>query len=144
MALTLHSMKPAKGSKTAKMRVGRGLGSRGTTAGRGQKGQKSRSGASGFKLRGIRRLILATPKLRGFKSKYPKASVVNVGDLAKHFKKGEKVTADMIVKKGLVRPSKSGVKILGKGDIDFDLIITGCAVSKSAAEKITKAGGSIK
>ena len=65
MSLALHTIKPFSGSKKKVKRVGRGLGSRGTYSGRGQKGQKARSGGKkGLKLMGIRRLLLSTPKIR--------------------------------------------------------------------------------
>lgn len=143
MAITLHNLKPSHGSKKSRKRIGRGLASKGRTAGRGQKGQKSRSGVSGLKKLGLRKLMLSMPKLRGFKSPHPDALVVNLEDLQKFFGKDELVTPKSLVKKGLVKKAKN-VKILGDGEIDTALTIKGCAVSKSAAEKIIKAGGKIE
>ena len=144
MTLSLHTIKPSEGSKKSKKRIGRGLASGGAKSGRGQKGQKSRSGASGLQRIGIRKLMLATPKLRGFTSPHGKKAVVNVEDLASVFKKGEVVTPTALKEKGLIKTTKDGVKILGEGEVSVDLKIEGCAVSKSAADKITAAGGSIK
>lgn len=141
MSLNLHSIKPFHGSKKSKKRVGRGLGSTGTTAGRGQKGQKSRAGASGFQKRGMRKLILSMPKLRGFNSPNAKKAVVNLTDLAAL--EGV-VTPKTLKEAGLIATTKNGVKILGDGEISKALTVKGCAVSKSAAEKITAAGGEIK
>lgn len=143
MALTLHSIHPKKGSNKSKKRVGRGLASKGTFSGRGVKGQKSRAGASGFQKRGIRQVMLATPKLRGFKSGRPKAQVVNVADLAKSFKAGAKVSPAILVKMGLVDSAKKPVKILGNGAIGIALTVTECKVSETAKTKIQEAGGTV-
>lgn len=127
-----------------KKRIARG-GKRGTTSGRGTKGQKSRAGR---RIRPAERdYIKKIPKLRGyrFKSKFH-YSVVNTGDLDKKFDKGSKITPAVLFERGLV--SKVGgrlpeVKILGDGNIMKNLIIEGCAVSASAKVKIEKAGGSV-
>lgn len=145
MALTLHQLKPKKGSRKTIKRVGRGLGSKGTYSGRGTKGQRARSGGrSGLQLKGLRKIMLSTPKQRGFTSQYAKAAVVNLSDLARKFAAGEKVTVDTLHKKGLIRNTSSGAKILGKGALAIKLSVEGCAVSASAREAIEKAGGSIK
>lgn len=144
MAISLHNIKPAKGSKTLKKRVGRGLGSKGTTAGRGQKGQRSRSGVGGMQRIGLKKLLLATPKLRGFKSGKAKFTVVNLEDISKAFIKGEIVSPETLKQKKLVANTKNGIKLLGDGDISVAVTVKGCKVSKAAAEKITKAGGSVE
>lgn len=144
MSINLNNIKPFAGSKRSKKRVGRGLGSTGTTAGRGQKGQKSRSGTGGFKKLGMRKLILSTPKLRGFKSYKDDAQVVNLAAIEKNFSKGEIVNPEILKAKKLVAKSKKVVKILGNGEITTALTFVNCAVSKSAAEKIIAAGGQIK
>jgi large subunit ribosomal protein L15 len=144
MALTLHTIKPFSGSKKKVKRVGRGLGSTGTYSGRGQKGQKARSGGKkGLKLLGMRRIIMSTPKLGGFKSPYPKMVAVNIKDLEKKFNDGERVTPKTLLEKGLVGKMKVEVKILGSGEMKKKLTIAGCAVSASAKEKIEKVGGKI-
>lgn len=143
--LSLHNLSPKEGSKKKKKRLGRGIGSTlGKTSGRGMKGQKSRSGASGFQRLGMRKLMLATPKLRGFNSPHKKPEIVNVGDLASAFAKGEDVNPDTLKKKNLIATKKNGVKILSDGDIAVSLKVSGCKVSKAAAEKITAAGGTVK
>ncbi len=145
MALALHTIKSFPHSRKKVKRVGRGLGSKGTYSGRGQKGQRARSGGrKGLKLLGMRRIILSTPKLRGFKSPYAKLSVVNVSDLEKKFKDGEVVSPKTLLEKGLVGKMGAEVKILGDGELKKKLIIADCAVSGSAKEKIEKAGGQIK
>lgn len=145
MTLTLYKIKPFSKSRKKVKRVGRGLGSKGTYSGRGQKGQRARSGGKrGLKLLGIKKLLLSTPKLRGFKSPYPKMTIVKVLNLDKKFKDGEIVSPQTLLARGLISKIKRGVKILGDGEIKKKLIIEGCVVSKSAKEKIEKAGGKIK
>lgn len=142
--MQLHQLKPITKNKKKK-RIGRG-GKRGTTAGRGTKGQKSRAGA---KIRpAIYDFIKKIPKLRGykFKSISKKSEIVNLKDLQKYFKDGDKVTPNVLIKKGLVKSFGKripNVKILGEGDIDIKLIIENCQFSKSAKEKVIKAGGQI-
>ena len=149
MTLALHTIKPSPDSKKTKRRVGRG-GKRGTYSGRGLKGQKSRSGASGMKRRGIRQLMESIPKLRGFKSLKKKPEVVNLVDLNKKFftqggKEGLiKISPRVLLSRGLVTKIKNGVKILGNGDIKIKLEVVGCQYSQSVKEKIEKAGGKVE
>lgn len=121
------------------------MGSTGTYSGRGQKGQRARSGGrKGLKLMSMKRLIQSTPKLRGFKSHYPKFTVVNLSELEKKFNEGERVTPKTLLEKGLVGKIGERVKILGGGELKKKLTIGGCALSSSAREKIEKAGGKIR
>lgn len=144
MTLTLDNLKPQKGSHKEKKRVGRGLGSKGSYSGRGVKGQRARSGGrSGLQLKGLRSLMLSTPKSRGFSHAIARPLVVNVEDLAKQFTNGAKVTPKLLMKKGLISDTASGVKILGNGEIGVSLMIEDCKVSKIAKEKIEKAGGTV-
>lgn len=144
MAITLHNLSPSRGSKKSRQRVGRGVASKGTTAGRGQKGQKSRSGVSGLKRVGLKKVMLSMPKLRGFKSGAREVFALNLDVLSENFGAGEIVSPKTLIKKGLVVPSARKIKILGDGEITVALIISQCAVSKSAAEKIIKAQGKIE
>jgi large subunit ribosomal protein L15 len=140
--MKLHELNPAPGSKKDRKRVGRGPGSGlGKTAGRGHKGQKSRSGYSrrpGFE-GGQMPLVRRVPK-RGFTNIFRvEYSVINVGDLARQ--EGlEKVDPDVLRERGLVRKGRP-VKILGHGEIDRALTVAAHKFSKSAKEKIEKAGG---
>lgn len=143
MPLTLHSLHPQKGATKSKQRVGRGLGSKGTYSGRGIKGQKARSGVSGLQKLGVRQLMLATPKMRGFTSGRAKPQIVNIGDLSKRFPTGTKVTPTLLEKHGFIPSSKLPVKILGTGAISIAIILDGCLVSASARKKIEEAGGRI-
>ncbi|MBI5369582.1 50S ribosomal protein L15 [Candidatus Uhrbacteria bacterium] len=142
--MSLHTLHSAKGARRSKKRVGRGLGSTGSYAGRGVKGQRARSGGrSGLKLKGLRPIMLSTPKKRGFRSPKAHAVVVNVADLAKTFASGAKVTPKALLNKKLVSDISTGVKILGQGEIGIALTIEGCQVSASAKQKIEKAGGTL-
>ena len=143
MALSLHTVKPNKGSRRTSKRVGRGLGSKGTYSGRGVKGQSARSGVSGLKLKGMRHIMLAQPKLRGFTSLQGKSETVTLTDLSRAFADGAKVTPEAIIAKGLADQNKMGIKILATGTIAIKLSIVGCRVSAAAKEKIEKAGGTV-
>jgi len=139
----LHHLRPAVGAKKAKTRVGRGEGSKGKTAGRGTKGTKARyqvrPGFQGGQLTSVMR----APKLRGFKNPFRvEYQVVNVGRLAELYPKGGDVTIADLVAKGAVRKNQK-VKVLAEGDLSVALSVTVDKVSKQAADKIAKAGGSI-
>ena len=142
--LKVHHLRPAPGSKKSKMRVGRGEGSKGKTAGRGTKGTKARySVRVGFE-GGQMPLHMRTPKLRGFKNPFRvEYQVVNLEKLAELYPKGGDVTVDDLVAKGAVRDNEK-VKVLGNGDIAVKLNVAVDKVSGSAEQKIVAAGGSIK
>ena len=140
-ALKVHHLRPAPGAKKAKMRVGRGEGSKGKTAGRGTKGTKSRyqvpAGFEGGQMPLIRRV----PKLKGFKNPFRvEYQVVNLGRLAELYPEGGEVTPEDLAAKGAVRSGRP-VKILGTGDISVTVQVKAHAFSGSAKEKITGAGG---
>ncbi|MBI4161150.1 MAG: 50S ribosomal protein L15 [Acidobacteria bacterium] len=139
----LHGLAPAPGSKRNRKRVGRGRGSgQGRTAGRGDKGQLSRSGYSrrrGFE-GGQMPLQRRLPK-RGFAGpgREPFA-IVNLKQLA-DFPAGAEVTPERLVERGLVRRIRGGVKVLGDGELKVALHVKVHRFSRAAAEKIEKAGG---
>ncbi len=145
--MSLHTLSPFAGSKKNKKRVGRGHGSaHGTTATRGTKGQRARSGVSGLKARGLRQTLLRVPKLRGFTSLHSKPLAVNVAALDA-FADGATVTPATLEEKNLIRlrrGAREEVKILGAGALSRKLTVKGCRVSKAAQEKIEKAGGKIE
>lgn len=145
MPLTLYNLKPSSGAIKRRKRVGRGNASgHGTYSGRGQKGQRARSGGrKGLKLKGMRRRLLQIPKKRGFRSLYPKLAVVNVGALENKFPAGAEIAPAILKQRGLIEKDKIRVKILGDGALTKNFIIKHCAVSKSAKEKIEKAGGKV-
>ncbi|WP_370630434.1 50S ribosomal protein L15 [Thermosulfurimonas sp. F29] len=145
--MTLSNLKPFAGSKHREKRVGRGPGSgHGKTSCRGQKGQRARSGGGvppwfeGGQMPLIRRL----PK-RGFKNPFRvEYNVVNVGDLARRFSEGATVDVEALKAAGLVKGREVRVKLLGDGEIDFAITVRVHAASKSAREKIEKAGGRVE
>ena len=141
-ALKVHHLRPAPGAKKAKMRVGRGEGSKGKTAGRGTKGTKSRYQVpAGFE-GGQMPLHMRLPKLRGFKNPFrTEYQVVNLDRLGELFPDGGDVTVEDLVAKGAVRDNHV-VKVLGTGELSVALNITAHRFSASAAEKIAAAGGS--
>jgi len=141
--LKLHHLRPADGSKKERTRVGRGEGSKGKTSGRGTKGTKARYQVRpGFEGGGVR-LVMRTPKLRGFKNPAKiYYQVVNVVDLEALYPTGGNVTVADLVAKGAVRKNER-VKVLGNGDISVKLTVSVDKVSRSAAGKIVAAGGSV-
>jgi large subunit ribosomal protein L15 len=143
---TLSNLRPPKGSRHRKVRVGRGMGSKlGKTSGAGDKGQKSRRGYSrrrGFE-GGQMPLHRRMPK-RGFHNPFSVAySVINLEEL-NVFPAGETVTPDLLRAHGFIRSATDPVKILGDGDLKNKLVVHAHAFSASAKEKITKAGGTFE
>jgi large subunit ribosomal protein L15 len=152
--LNLSNLKPAQARKDRK-RIGRGLGSgKGRYSGRGLKGQKSRSGS--HKMRpgfegGQNPLYMRLGKLRGQYSKdampvgphRTSTAPVNVAALEERFDAGGEVTPESLVEKGVLKNTRTDVKILGNGDLTKKLSVTAHAVSATAREKIEAAGGTI-
>jgi len=145
--ITLGDLKPFAGSKHREKRVGRGHGSgHGKTSCRGHKGQKARKSpdiAPWFE-GGQTPIIRKLPK-RGFKNPFKvEYVVVNVKDLQKKFSANDVVDISALREKGLVRSKTKPVKILGDGEISIPLLVRVHAVSRSAREKIEKAGGKVE
>lgn len=140
--MQIHQLK-VKSSKK-KQRLGRG-GKKGTYSGRGVKGQKSRSGASVNPIfeGGRSTLIEHLPKMRGFKSHKPKNQVMGLDLLEKHFADGDIVNPQSLLARKLIAKIKTPVKVLGDGKISKKISVEKCLVSKTAKEKIEKAGGKI-
>lgn len=141
--MQLHDLKPAEGSIRDVKRIGRGHGSgNGKTAGKGHKGQKARSGGGvriGFE-GGQMPLVRRIPK-RGFNNIFAtKYAIINVSDLNK-FTDGTVVDTELLVAAGLVKKVNDGVKVLGNGDLTAKVTVKAAKFSKSAIEKIEKAGG---
>ncbi len=142
--MQIHQLNPIhKPTKT--MRIGRG-GKRGSYSGKGIKGQTSRSGHNFEPL--IRGLIKRYPKLKGYRAfrRISDLAVVNVGVLDKNFKSKEVVNPEILIGKKIIRRiggKTPRVKILGAGETKKALNVQGCEASKSAKEKIIKAGGKV-
>jgi large subunit ribosomal protein L15 len=148
----LHTLKPAKGSRKPRKRVGRGEGSgTGKTAGRGQKGAGSRSGAKrkvGFE-GGQNPIHMRMRKLRGphMKKSMPferfrtHTQPINLADLEARFDKGAEVTPEALREKGLATRKGVPVKILAKGELNKALTVHAHGFSATARERIEAAGG---
>ncbi|MDO5329418.1 MAG: 50S ribosomal protein L15 [Coriobacteriia bacterium] len=146
--MELKDLKPAAGSRHAKKRVGRGIGSGlGKTSGRGMNGQMSRAGGgkrAGFE-GGQTPLARRLPKLPGFNNINRVEYVpVNVSRLEEKYKAGETVDIDSLVKYGIIKNTNAVVKVLGNGDIKKKLTVKVDKVSASAQKKIEAAGGKVE
>jgi large subunit ribosomal protein L15 len=143
MTLKLHDLRPARGAKTARTRVGRGDGSKGKTAGRGTKGTKARKNVPATFEGGQMPIHMRLPKLKGFRNRFrTEYEIVNVGDIDRLFPEGGAVGVDELVAKGAVRKN-SLVKVLGDGKLTVAVDLSAHKFSGSAREKITAAGGSV-
>src|SRR5436309_1250441 len=143
--MSLNNLRPPRGAKHSKKRIGRGQGSgQGKTAGRGHKGAKSRSG---FKFKrgfegGQMPLHRRVPK-RGFHNPFRvEYAVVNLDTLAAKFDAGAVVTPEVLRERGLVADQKRPIKVLARGEVGKALTIRVHKFSGKAAEKIAAAGGS--
>ncbi|MBW2574475.1 MAG: 50S ribosomal protein L15 [Deltaproteobacteria bacterium] len=144
--MKLNELSPPKGSRRPRKRLGRGVGSgKGKTAGRGTKGHNSRSGGGvrpGFE-GGQMPLHRRLPK-RGFTNIFKKkVAVINIRDLSK-FEKGSIVDEAALIRAGLVKGKRDGIKLLGHGEIKTPLTIKVNMLSKNAREKIIEAGGNVE
>ncbi|MBE9389041.1 50S ribosomal protein L15 [Vagococcus salmoninarum] len=144
--MKLHELQPSEGSRHVRNRVGRGTSSgNGKTAGRGQKGQKSRSGGGvrlGFE-GGQTPLFMRLPK-RGFTNINRKEyAVVNL-DVLNKFEDGTEVTPTLLVESGIIKDEMSGIKVLANGELTKKLSVKAAKFSKSAQSAIEAAGGSIE
>jgi large subunit ribosomal protein L15 len=146
MAINLSNLRPPRGSRHRKVRVGRGIGSKlGKTAGAGNKGQKSRKGYShrqGFE-GGQMPLHRRIPK-RGFHSPFRREFAILNVEMLNAFAAGETVTPESLATRGLLRGGSRQVKILGDGELKAALTVRAHAFSHSAEEKITRAGGKVE
>ena len=148
--MKLNELRDAEGATHSRKRVGRGIGSgKGKTGGRGVKGQKSRSGVAVNGFEGGQMPIYRRLPKRGFKNIFGKdLNIVSVGrlqaavDVGK-LDAGATVDAAALVAAGVIRRPKDGVRILGDGDLSAKLTVAAAGASKSAVEKIEKAGGSV-
>lgn len=146
--MQLNDLRPAEGAKKSRKRIGRGNSSgHGTTAGRGQKGQLSRSGGgkgAGFE-GGQQPLAMRLPKLPGFRNiNRVEYAPVNVSRLDGLFADGDTVDAEALVEKGVIKSVNTLVKVLGDGELTKKLTVKVDKVSASAQAKIEAAGGKVE
>ena len=149
--MKLNELKDNEGARKGRMRVGRGIGSgKGKTAGRGQKGQKSRSGVSVYGFEGGQMpLHMRLPK-RGFNNIFAKDyAEVNIGAVQKAIDAGKldakgTLDHDALKAAGLARGGRDGVRLLGKGELKAKLALKVAGISKGAREAVEKAGGSVE
>lgn len=141
--MQLHELKPSVGSRKERKRKGRGIGTgNGKTAGKGHKGQNARSGGGvrpGFE-GGQMPIFRRLPK-RGFNNpNRTEYAIVNL-DTLNRFEEGTEVTPALLVESGVVKNEKSGIKVLGKGNLEHKLTVKAHKFSGSAKEAIEAAGG---
>ncbi|KPU26777.1 50S ribosomal protein L15 [Caloranaerobacter sp. TR13] len=144
--MKLHELRPNDGSVKATKRLGRGTATgQGKTAGRGQKGQKSRSGGGvrpGFE-GGQMPLYRRLPK-RGFTNRFAKEyAIVNI-EVLNRFEDNTEVTPELLLETGIIKKVMDGVKILGDGELNKKLTVKAHKFSKSAIEKIEGVGGKVE
>lgn len=145
MTLQLSKLKFSSGSRKWPKRVGRGNASgHGTYSGRGQKGQRARSGGKkGLKLKGIKPIIKRLPKVKGFKSIHSKPVIINLDTLERYFKEDEIVNPKKLFKLEIIPSQRTKIKILGSKKLSKKLIVQAHNFSKSAEDAIKKAGGKV-
>jgi large subunit ribosomal protein L15 len=145
MELSLHNISPKKGSRTKSFRIGRGNASgRGTTAGKGTKGQRARTGGRNkLKLKGLKQMLLAFPKLRGFKSRFPKPATVTLANIAKTFPSGARIDLNALKAKELIMKTEQAAKVVGSEKIEKAFTFVNVRASEQAKAVIIAAGGSL-
>lgn len=146
MKLTIHTLKPARGSAKKAKVIGRGNASgHGTYATRGGKGQTARSGgAHRLKQKAFRRLMQSTPKLRGFKTLKNKPITLTFKVLEKKFNIGETVSIAALKEKDLINVTTKEVKVVNTGKLTKKLNFEGLKFTTKAAEIVKELGGEIK
>ena len=145
--MQINDLFPAPGSRKPRKRVGRGNGSgHGSTAGRGDKGQLSRSGGGkgpGFE-GGQNPLAMRLPKLPGFKNRFrTEFAIVNVSRLEERFEAGATIDIDALFDAGLIKSKQAPVKVLGDGELTKKFTVKVDKISGSARAKIEAAGGTV-
>lgn len=143
--LRLHTIKPAKGSRFKRKRVGRGEGcGKGKTSGRGEKGQRSRSGGkSGLKLKGMKQMLLRIPKVRGFKSGRIHPKTITLAQLDRWFESGSEVRVKTLKARNLIPMNVPSAKVVDTGKITKKLALMDILATPTAKAAIEKAGGTV-
>jgi large subunit ribosomal protein L15 len=149
--MKLNELRDVDGATHSRKRVGRGIGSgKGKTSGRGVKGQSSRSGVAINGFEGGQMPIYRRLPKRGFKNPFAKSfNEISVGKVQEAIDSGrldgkKAVTIEALVEAGLIRRARDGVRLLGSGEIKSKVSFDVAGASKSAIEKVEKAGGSVK
>ncbi|MFN3301533.1 MAG: 50S ribosomal protein L15 [Patescibacteria group bacterium] len=144
MEISLSNLKPFQ-KKKKKKRVGRGDSSgHGSYSGRGQKGQKARSGGKkGLKLKSLRKIWKKIPKRGGFKSRKEKMTIINLDQIEKKFSENEEVNPKSLFEKNLIKDPQAKIKILARGKLTKKFKVFAHAFSKQAENAIKKAGGRV-
>ena len=144
----MSNLRPARGAKRQPKRVGRGNSSgKGTTAGKGTKGQSARTGGRNkLKWIGMKRLVLSTPKLRGFRSRWEKTAAVSLDLVSEAYASGEAVSLATLKRKGLVTKDAPSAKLIGGlAPLKKKLTVArGVALTASARMQVEAAGGEVK
>jgi len=145
MTIGAHTIKPAVGAHKRSKRLGRGNATqKGTTAGRGMKGQRARSGGkAGTKYMGFKRARQQVAKLRGFTSLSPKAQTVTLFTINRVVVDAVEVTPTFLREKNVIADIRRPVKIVATGELTKKVTIRGCFATKQAVVNIEKLGGSI-
>ena len=144
--MEINNLKPSSGSLKSKKRVGRGDSSgHGNTAGRGTKGQRSRSGSKiGAYFEGGQMPLSRRVPKRGFRSVFRKRyAIINVEQLNR-FNDGETITSERLIEDGMIKKIMNGLKILSKGEINKKINVKAHKFSKEAINKIESAGGKVE
>lgn len=141
--MRLHELQPASGAKTAPKRVGRGIGSGlGKTSAKGHKGQKARSGGGkGPAFEGGQTPLQRRLPKRGFHNKFRHEWIEVALEKLNRFEDGTEVDPQLMLETGVIRKTGDGIKVLGNGVLEKKLVVKSNSFSKSAIEKIEKAGG---
>jgi len=143
--LRLYTIKPAKGSRSRRKRVGRGEGcGKGKTSGRGEKGQRSRSGGkSGLKLKGMKQMLLRIPKMRGFKSGRIHPQTITLAQLDRWFDSGSEVSVKALKARNLIPMTVPSAKVVNTGEITKKITLIDVLTTPTAKAAIEKAGGKV-
>ena len=146
MTYTLHTIRPARGSRRSKRRIGRGNASgMGTYATRGLKGQRARTGGrSGLRHKGMKRIIEALPKIGGFVSKRKKPRAVSLERVAERFPNGARITLQALSLNGLIAPHERAAKVIGNNTRAKQLHFVGISASEAARRAVRASGGSFE
>ena len=143
--MRLNELKDNEGATKSRIRVGRGIGSgKGKTCGRGQKGQKSRSGVAVHGFEGGQMPLYRRLPKRGFTNRNSKEIIAINVDVLNRFEDGAEVTVDSLLASGAISKIGDGVKILGNGELTKKLNVKVNAVSETAKTKIEAAGGTVE